>query len=234
MSRNVLRWPAVIFDLDDTLFPERDYVLSGFSAVSNWIGARFGADVMHVNKILSELFNSGIRGNTFDRLLVELDLAGQVDIRDMVKVYRSHDPDIRCYEWALPLLKELRAAGATIGLISDGYLEVQTRKWNALNLDSFFDQVLFTDKLGREFWKPSIVPFNTMLERMGADASDAVYIADNPLKDFKGPNTIGMATIQHVAASGEYSSMRLTDSSYEAALVIDNDPIKLRRALLSI
>ena len=36
---NADRWPVhtVVFDLDDTLFAERDYVLSGFRAVDEWI-----------------------------------------------------------------------------------------------------------------------------------------------------------------------------------------------------
>ena len=32
---------AVIFDLDDTLFPERTYVLSGFRAVGDWISETY-------------------------------------------------------------------------------------------------------------------------------------------------------------------------------------------------
>lgn len=36
-------WPihTIVLDLDDTLYPERDYVLSGFQAADAWVKARY-------------------------------------------------------------------------------------------------------------------------------------------------------------------------------------------------
>ena len=36
------RLEAVVFDLDDTLYPEADYVLSGFQAVADWAEVHLG------------------------------------------------------------------------------------------------------------------------------------------------------------------------------------------------
>jgi putative hydrolase of the HAD superfamily len=66
----------------------------------------------------------------------------------------------------------------------------------ALDLDRFFDAIVFTDDLGREAWKPSPEPFVIIADRLGIRAPEAVYIADNPLKDFLGPRSLGMRTIR--------------------------------------
>lgn len=84
----------------------------------------------------------------------------------------------------------------SLGLVTDGHGRVQRLKLEALGLETYFDVVVFTDDLGREAWKPSKIPFETVLERLGIRALDAAYIADNPLKDFFGPRSLGMRTIR--------------------------------------
>ena len=59
-----------------------------------------------------------------------------------------------------------------MGLLSDGYLEVQQNKFKALDLAVFFDAVLFTDELGRQYWKPHTRPFKVLLQRLGVKNFD--------------------------------------------------------------
>jgi FMN phosphatase YigB (HAD superfamily) len=41
-------WQGIVFDLDDTLYPERGYVLSGFKAVASCAEARLGCQFLAV------------------------------------------------------------------------------------------------------------------------------------------------------------------------------------------
>jgi len=103
-----------------------------------------------------------------------------------------------------------------MGLLSDGYLEVQQRKFEALGLASFFEAVLFTDELGRSFWKPHAKPFEVLLQRLCInDPEKAIYIADNPLKDFLGANKLGMTTIWYHCPDGEYSKLSPPTKAHE-------------------
>ena len=61
-----MKWKAIIFDMDDTLYPERHYVLSGFRAVAKWFEANYGVSYETSGQTLISLFNKGIRGNTFN------------------------------------------------------------------------------------------------------------------------------------------------------------------------
>ena len=49
---------------------------------------------------------------------------------------------------------------------------------------------------GMSFWKPHPLPFQNIMKEFGGDPSQYVYIADNPIKDFIAPKSLGWQTIQ--------------------------------------
>ena len=53
-------WQGIVFDLDDTLYPERDYVLSGFKAVASWAEARLGVPSLGGFSGLRRLFDKKV------------------------------------------------------------------------------------------------------------------------------------------------------------------------------
>src|SRR6266436_3783313 len=98
---------CVVFDLDDTLYLERDYVRSGFAAVGEWVRTQFG--LTSFAERAWNLFQEGFRRNIFDLALEEISLpASSETIKKMVRVYRSHVPDIRLAEDAVCCLEALR------------------------------------------------------------------------------------------------------------------------------
>ena len=116
-------------------------------------------------------------------------------MRNLIAAYRQHDPEIRLFPEVPRLLHRLGRLNA-LGLVSDGYLEVQQRKVAALGLGNWVQAAVLSDQWGREFWKPHPRPFETVLERLGVAAENAVYVADNPAKDFFGARRVGMATVR--------------------------------------
>lgn len=197
---------AIIFDLDDTLYSERDYVLSGFRAVADWAGENLNIDPAQGYKDLSNLYHQGIRNNTFD-LWLSLHQVEQPNLTiKLLDVYRSHIPKIEPFPETLEILPKL-AQKYKIGLVSDGYLNVQQQKWAALRLDNFFSAVVFSDQLGRENWKPSTAPFQLVLAQLNISPSASVYIGDNPKKDFLGARKLGMYTIQIKHPQAEYGDL---------------------------
>ncbi|RIK75267.1 HAD family hydrolase [candidate division KSB1 bacterium] len=201
------RWQAVIFDLDDTLYAERDYVLSGFRAVSLWAEAHLGVSADEGFVELKALFDQGVRGNTFDRWLATHSVQTNGTAQRLVEVYRSHEPTLTPFAEVPALLLSLKKT-FRVGLLSDGYLEVQQRKLCALKLAHYFDALVFSDEWGREAWKPSVTPFSGILVRLKTDASTSIYVGDNPVKDFLGARELGMFTIWIKRSEGIYASMQ--------------------------
>lgn len=218
---NARAWQAIIFDLDDTLYPERDYVLSGFRAVSAWAEANLNIPAARAFDELKILFDQGVRGDTFNRWLEHYGLNDNGLAQTLVQVYREHRPTLAPFPDVPELLTILRAR-YRLGLLSDGYLSVQQRKLDALDLADYFDAIVFSDEFGRAAWKPSPQPFRVVVERLAVAPLQAVYIADNPLKDFLGARATGLFTIRARWANGEYTHLNPPAEQYASDLTFDS------------
>lgn len=189
------RLRTILFDLDDTLYPESAFAKSGFHAASRLAARALGVDARQVFQGLWELFLNGTREHTFDRWLAQQGLSEPGLVTDMVSQYRGHAAQIRPYPDVVKALPRLRQQYA-LGLVSDGYLAVQKGKLAALKLDHLLDGIVFSDALGRDAWKPSTRPFLEVVKRLRCEPQECVYIADNPLKDFVGPRSLAMRTLR--------------------------------------
>lgn len=214
------RWRAIVFDLDDTLYPERDFVLSGFRAVAEWAQVELGIASDLGFEELKRLFEQGTRGDTFDRWLAAHGLSADGLVAQLLRVYREHEPALVPFPETPGLLHSL-GQRLRLGLLSDGYLAVQQRKWAALNLADYFDAVVFSDEWGREAWKPSPKPYEVVLQRLELAPGQAIYVGDNPLKDFIGARQVGMATIRIRRPGGEYAHLEPPTAQHAAHLDID-------------
>ena len=112
----------------------------------------------------------------------------------MLKVYRSHKPDIHPYSGVAEMIAELKEKGIKVGIITDGRPEGQRNKLKSLGLD--IDDVIITDELGGvQFRKPCDIAFRIMATRWRLNPADIVYVGDNPAKDFQAPQQLGMRCI---------------------------------------
>jgi putative hydrolase of the HAD superfamily len=185
---------AVIFDLDDTLYLERDFVHSGFRSVDTWCRSEYG--IAGVGDVAWRLFCEGRRGDIFDAALAELNvLVTEGMIRQLVQAYRTHQPEISLPQESARCLTELRAK-YKLGLITDGPSETQWNKIRALNLGGYLDSTIVTADLGTGFSKPHEKAFVNMEAVFAATRAELVYVADNPAKDFVAPRLRGWRTIR--------------------------------------
>src|SRR5262245_30522232 len=104
---------TIIFDLDDTLYREHEFVFSGFRAVDLHLESR---GVKGFGELAISLFVDGQRGNVFDSALTRLSIEPERSfVSSLVEVYRSHLPTLTLLPdaaWALSYFGE----NAKIGL----------------------------------------------------------------------------------------------------------------------
>src|SRR3989442_4793386 len=85
---------AVVFDLDDTLYPEREYVLSGFRQVARWCGQTVGASHDGVFEELRSLFEARIQRQQLHRLYEHPGLHDPDLLSAIVQGFPGRQPDI--------------------------------------------------------------------------------------------------------------------------------------------
>lgn len=200
---------AVLFDLDDTLYRERDFVDQSFRSVAEamegYLSARRKFGQSPSGESAEELFGQMIelmeqegRGEIFDRLCERHDV--DIPVQELVKIYRETKPVLSLYPDGEEFLCWLEDKKIKTGLITDGNAAVQRNKIEALGLDRRLDVVLASYDLGLR--KPDKGVYEYCLDRLGCRPDEAVYIGDNPLKDFIGARKLGMKTVRIVRPEG--------------------------------
>jgi putative hydrolase of the HAD superfamily len=185
---------VVVFDIDDTLYLEREYVRSGFRAVGAW--ARRSLGVPDLADRAWAAFESGVRATIFNDALAGAGVEATPElIARLVACYREHQPDILLLGDARAALDAAALAGA-VAVITDGPLASQSAKARSLGLATWSQTVIFTESLGAGFGKPHHRAFEVVEERLGVSGDQCTYIADNPAKDFVAPRARGWATIR--------------------------------------
>lgn len=206
---------AVIFDLDDTLISEEEYIKSGYQAVAKRIFEKYGMKEEISNQQLYRLYQEKSK-RVFNDFFENNGIAYEKDdILELVSVYRNHKPEISLYADVIKCFDSLREKRIPIGIISDGYLETQTRKAEVLNLESLVDKIIFTESLGREYWKPHKYSFQLMKEYFKIEYEEMVYIGDNPEKDFYVKKEIPITTIRILRQNGVYKEKEYRDGIQE-------------------
>jgi len=188
---------TVVFDLDDTLYDEVEYCKSGLASVSEFLASL--PEMPSYERLFGAFWKQFAAGNRTKTLNAALDELG-IDyddrlIRQLIKVYRDHVPQITLPQESRDVLSRL-SGKFTLALLTDGFLPAQRLKVQALGLEKHFSSIIYTEQLGRDFWKPSTAGFEKLMETLNAKPDSMVYVADNEIKDFIAPNRLGFVTIQ--------------------------------------
>lgn len=165
----------IAFDLDDTLFPEMDFVRSAYRSIAS----RYGLG------LLPAMMTAFTPREAFDSTGLPSDT--------VISHYRKHRPDIRLPWQSLHALATLRNAGHIIALVTDGRSVTQRNKIEALGLGRFVesDDIYISEEFGHP--KTDGEAFRSLMMRHPGEA--CIYVGDNPAKDFAAPRSLGWITL---------------------------------------
>lgn len=189
---------VVVFDLDDTLYKEHDYLLSAYREIADRIESCYGLE-----GIFDRMCQWWQDGENVFQCLINYCKPSTVNhqpssvnrklstVNNLLELYHSHVPAIRLDEETKCLLDRLHSY-AVLGLITDGRSLTQRHKIDALGLSAYMDEkdILISGETG--FEKPSDEPFRHFMEHY--PSRTYYYIGDNPAKDFIAPNRLGWTT----------------------------------------
>ena len=192
---------AVLFDLDDTLYAQSDWLSGAWESVA----AAAPPDVDSAT-LLVELraiaAEGSAKGGIIDRALDRV--APGTYAAPLVAAFKAHRSDrLELYPGVRDRLEQLRRY-VPIGLVTDGDPVLQRDKVRALDLTNAFDVLTYSDVFGRSCRKPHPLPFETTLGHLEVSAKDAVMVGDRPSKDIDGASRLGMRAIR--VLTGEYAA----------------------------
>jgi len=150
-----------VFDLDDTLYSESNFELSGIKYVYNYL---------KINTIdLDCLLNN--RTNWIEQIVSNSNNSFTKQL--ILELYRNHKPQIELYKSAKLFLEKLISFKSEMSLITDGRSITQRNKLIALGIEAYFKNIIISEEIKSE--KPSEINYKmTMSEEIN---KEYVYIA---------------------------------------------------------
>ncbi|ADZ21242.1 putative hydrolase of the HAD superfamily [Clostridium acetobutylicum] len=189
-----------------------DFVKEGFRCVATYISNKYNMDK---DKLLSEILDilkAYGRGKIFNIICDRYKF--NEDVERLVEIYRNSKSRLTVYSDAKEILDCFKDK-YKLGIITDGKASVQWNKINSLGIKNYFDKIIVTDDFGFEFWKPNEFAFKEIIKALKCEAKEAVYVGDNPNKDFIGARKVGLYTIRIIREFGDNMSLN-AKKGYEA------------------
>jgi putative hydrolase of the HAD superfamily len=97
---------------------------------------------------------------------------------------------VRPMPGAAEMLAVLKGRGFALGILSNGWTELQHRK---AELIGFPGPVLASEEIGA--WKPDVRAFQIALKRFSMGARTTIYVGDNPSVDVAGSKAAGLRAV---------------------------------------
>ncbi|MGM0447775.1 MAG: HAD family hydrolase [Methanobacteriota archaeon] len=228
-----MSYEAVLFDLDNTLYPY---------APCNEAGKRAALDALRERgyeldrDAFDGLYATGRRetkretGGTaashsrhvyFKRGLYrhagEPDVAGALAAGDAY--WNGYLAAMSLCDGVEVVFDALDAAGTDVAVVTNLTTRVQLRKLVRLGIDDRIDLLVTSEEVGRE--KPSALPFTTALAELDCPPSEALAVGDSVETDVAGANALGLDSALFVAdgdapADADRSAERRPDHRLDA------------------
>ena len=182
MDIRVNKKTIVVFDLDDTLYNELDYLKSAYKSIAQHL------EPIKWKTLYTSMFSLyRCNMNVFEQIANQY----KINTPTLVEMYRDHKPDIVLFDSVIDVFKAIKNKNGCIGVLTDGRSHTQRAKLDSLNILDFIDKIIISDEIGSE--KPSILNYRAIEDNFVG--FQYYYIADNLKKDFVTPNFLGWKTI---------------------------------------
>lgn len=178
---------VVVFDLDDTLYKEIDYLQSAYREIANWLESEYG--LAGVYQYMISLYTR--QANVFQSLNQTYGL--NIPLEIYLEKYRNHIPTLSLSHDTKMLLQHLLQKGVLMGILTDGREITQLNKIKALGINRYIplENCVISEQIG--YSKPSEEGYLYFQQKFGE--ADYCYVGDNVKKDFITPNKLGWVTI---------------------------------------
>jgi putative hydrolase of the HAD superfamily len=208
---------AILFDLDDTLYPRRYFVRSGFVACAEYLDRELG---LNPRVVLSMLLGASVgpdQGRELQVCAARFGLTTAV-VTTLIEVIRQHAPSLILPQSSREALAALHV-GWRLGVVSCGFPDLQERKACALGLPLVVDTIVYANALSDDDrGKPQTEPFIEAARRLRVIPERIVFVANHLRCDVSGAVQVGMRTV-HV--QGEHTG-RAAERNFMADVTISS------------
>lgn len=190
---------AVIFDLDDTLFPQKKWIIGKLKLLRE----KADIDIPEGGWLAEGLkqLENGHRSDLLDQLIRVFHLPQELK-SELIEEYRLLTPEVNLYNDVIPVLHRLKKDGIKTAVLTDNPPQSQQQKLKSTGLNELLDVIVFSRETGGE--KPFIGAFQTVIDKLNVKPEECIYIGDHLYKDILGGYLAGIKTLFHLQRQGGF------------------------------
>ena len=201
-----VRFPVVLFDLDGTVVDSGGIILASM---------RYATRTVLGREISDEALMETVGGPGLEHQMREF--GGETHVEELVRVYRAHNEplhsELQMCAGMDDVLVALKEDGRKLGIVSAKRRRTVELAFASVEIGHLFDVVVGGDEAKAQ--KPAPDPLLLALERLGANAADAVYVGDSPF-DMAAAKAAGMH-----AVGVTWGGIHARDALFEADVIVD-------------
>ena len=198
---------CVCIDLDDTLYNEVDYVISGYREISKYIENNQKIKIKNFPK-KKDILN--YKKTHLQRFLKNNQVRG-LSTKFLINILRNHKPKLSLSKKNLKKLILIRKHFKNLILITNGRKITQRNKIKSLNINKFFRKILISDEIGVK--KPNKLIYKKIFNEF--PNANKVFIGDNLSIDLKAPIRLNQKTIIIKNRNNRIHKLNENDKSYK-------------------
>jgi putative hydrolase of the HAD superfamily len=179
---------AIGFDLDNTLYDQRDFEFFAFDKISEIVSSQYDISKNDYFKSLCELFYTEEKDKTFDKAMISINskLPNGWDIfvkSKILPIYRSVRPKLKLNDYSKKLLELFYDNNFIMVLITNGNSQIQNYKIDSLGIRNYFNKIYISDDYGKDARKPNFKMFKMMLKDFHLLPEECIYVGDSKILD---------------------------------------------------
>ena len=182
---------AVIFDLDNTIYRETDYLFPAYHAIGIHVAEKDNIDAPDAGEFLINNFLKSGRKNLFDKFIQHFNIRN-TGIEEMMNILRTNKPEekIEIFPGIRKILDTLLLQQKKIFVLTNGNPSQQRNKIACIDWGKIFNDItfVFADEIKR---KPSPESVEFILKKHELDTANVLLIGDD-ISDEEAAKTAGI------------------------------------------
>ncbi|WP_064093486.1 HAD family hydrolase [Rossellomorea aquimaris] len=219
---------AVIFDLDGTLLNRNE-------SVKLFIDGQYDRFHCHLGHIRKEKFTTRFieldsRGYVWkDKVYQQLVSEFHLELITWEELLQDYISEFKqsCVAFSnlIKMLEELKRDGLLLGMITNGFGQFQMDNIRALEIATYFDEILISEWEGMK--KPDPRIFYRAVEKLNVSPKDCIFVGDHPENDVKAAQNVGMKGIwkRDLYWNEDNAADYVVDDLLEIPLILRNSPL---------
>lgn len=183
LKKKLKLYDAIIFDLDDTIYPQKNYDNPALYEVSKFISKKFHIDEKKIYVNLRRI--KPIRRGKKPILIFNYFLSkftnfkNKTFVNKLVKIFQSYDCiELKKSSSLKNLLREIYK-NKDLFLVTNGHYARQLKKIKYLGISKYFKKIFILDDVKKKI-KPSIEDVKYLVKYLNKDKNKkVVYVGDN-------------------------------------------------------